>query len=83
MRVVCINNKITRRNSKGEFYEVIDELLTIGKSYETFMPPSEFERCSVVGLYDDNAELIGDRIYDKCQFTTLEEWREMQLKKIL
>lgn len=83
MRVVCINNKITRRNSKGEFYEVIDELLNIGKSYETFMSPSEFERCSVVGLYDDNADLIGDHIYDKCQFTTLEDWREMQLKKIL
>ena len=32
---------------------------------------------------DDNAELIGDHIYDKYQFTTLEEWREMQLKKIL
>ena len=83
MRVVCINNKITRRNSKGEFYEVIDELLNIGKSYETFMAPIEFEICSVVGLYDDNADLIGDRVYDKCQFTTLEEWREMQLKKIL
>ena len=47
------------------------------------MAPSEFERCYVVGLYDDNAELIGDHIYDKCQFTTLEEWLEMQLKKIL
>ena len=74
MRVVCINNMI---------YEKPDKFLIIGKSYETFMAPSEFEICSVVGLYDDNADLIGGRVYDKCQFTTLEEWREIQLKKIL
>ena len=83
MRVVCINNMVKRTNSNGESYEKPDKFLIIGKSYETFMAPSEFERCCVVGLYDDNAELIGDHIYDKYQFTTLEEWREMQLKKIL
>lgn len=65
MKVVCINNMVKRTNSNGESYEIPDKFLIIGKSYETFMSPSEFERCSVVGLYDDNAELIGDRIYDK------------------
>lgn len=83
MRVVCINNMVKRRNSNGENYEKPDKFLIIGKSYETFMSPSEFERCSVVGLYDDNEELIGNIVYDKCQFTTLEEWREIQLNKLL
>ena len=85
MRVVCINNMVKRTKSNGESYEKPDKFLIIGKSYETFMRPDEFEICTVVGLSDDEREgkIFGDRVYDKCQFTTLDEWREMQLNKIL
>ena len=85
MRVVCINNMVKRTNSNGESYEKPDKFLIIGKSYETFMRPDEFERCSVVGLDDDEreGEIVGDRVYDKYLFVTLDEWREIQLNKIL
>ena len=85
MKVVCINNMVKRTKSNGESYEKSDKFLIIGKSYETFMRPDEFEICTVVGLGDDEreGEIVGDRVYNKNLFVTLDEWREMQLNKIL
>jgi hypothetical protein len=85
MRVVCISNLTRRYHSNGDVYEVVSPFLKIGKSYETFMSPKEFETCSVVGLWDEETEddIVGDRVYDRYLFISIEEWREMQLNKIL
>ena len=86
MKVVCINNKVSRLDSKGFSYTKIDPILVIGKIYEIYMTPVEFEICSVVGIVDNKRtstyEIIGDRVYDKELFITLEEWRELQLNKL-
>jgi hypothetical protein len=85
MRVVCISNLTRRYHSNGDVYEVIDPFLKIGKSYETFMPPKEFENGSVVGLWDEESEdeIVGDRLYDKYLFISIEDWRDKQLNELL
>ena len=85
MRIVCINNMVKRTNSNGESYEKPDKFLIIGKSYETFMEADQFERCRVVGLYEENQDgaIPYDRVYDKNLFVTIDEWREMQLNKLI
>ena len=84
MKVVCISNLTRRYHSNGDVYEVVDPFLKIGKSYETFMSPKEFENVSVVGLWDEESEdeIVGDRVYDKYLFISIEEWREIQLLKL-
>ena len=84
MKVVCISNLTRRYHSNGDVYEVVDPFLKIGKSYETFMSPKEFENGSVVGLWDEESEdeIVGDRVYDKYLFISIEEWREIQLLKL-
>ena len=84
MRLVCIKNMVKKYNSKDEnFIEIVDRHLIIGKSYETFMTQKEFEICSVVGIYDDlSNEIIGDRVYDKHLFVTIEDWRDIKIKEL-
>ena len=84
MRIVCIDNKIIRTDSRGVSYLKTDEFLKVGKSYETFMSPKEFEICSVVGLWYEETEddIVDDRVYSKYLFVTIEQWREMQLNKL-
>ena len=84
MRIVCIDNKVIRTDSRGVSYLKTDEFLKVGKSYETFMTPKEFETCSVVGLCDEETEddIVGDRLYDKYLFLPIAEWREKQLNEI-
>ena len=84
MRVVCISNMVRRYHSNGDVYEIVDPFLKIGKSYETFMSPREFEICSVVGLWVEGTEsdIVGDRVYDKYLFIPIAEWREKQLNKL-
>lgn len=84
MRLVCIKNMVKKYNSKDEnFIEIVDEHLIIGKSYETFMTQKEFEMGSVVGIYDDlSNEIIGDRVYDKHLFVTIEDWRDIKIKEL-
>jgi hypothetical protein len=75
---------VRRYHSNGDVYEVVDSFLKIGKSYETFMSPQEFENGSVVGLCDEESEdeIVDDRVYDKYLFMPIAEWREKQLNKL-
>lgn len=86
MKIVCIDNKTTRFNSDREPYSKVEPLLQIGKIYEIYMTPKEFEICSVVGLVDvdgiDTYEILGNRVYDKHLFIPIDQWREIQLLKL-
>ena len=84
MKVVCIGNTTTRFNSKREPYSKIEPLLQIGKIYEIYMTPKEFEICSVVGIVDEERddEILGDKIFDKHLFIPIDQWREIQLLKL-
>lgn len=86
MRIVCINNMVKRPTTNGVAPLEPDKFLIIGKSYETFMEADQFERCRVVGLYEENQDgaiIPYDRVYDKNLFVTIDEWREMQLNKLI
>jgi hypothetical protein len=87
MKVVCVDNKTTRFNSKREPYSKIEPLLQIGKIYEIYMTPKEFEICSVVGIVDERGDgrgdgILGRKIFDKHLFIPIDQWREIQLLKL-
>jgi hypothetical protein len=84
MKVVCIDNKTTRFNSAREPYSKVEPLLQIGKIYEIYMNPKEFEICSVVGIVDGERgdEILGHKIFDKHLFIPIDQWREIQLLKL-
>ena len=84
MKVVCVDNKTTRFNSAREPYSKIEPLLQIGKIYEIYMNPKEFEICSVVGIIDEErgGEILGNKIFDKHLFIPIDQWREIQLLKL-
>ena len=85
MKVVCVDNKTTRFNSDREPYSKVEPLLQIGKIYEIYMTPKEFEICSVVGIVDEkrgDEEILGDKIFDKHLFIPIDQWREIQLLKL-
>jgi hypothetical protein len=84
MKVVCVDNKTTRFNSKREPYLKLEPLLQIGKIYEIYMTPKEFEICSVVGIVDEERGdgILGRKVFDKHLFIPIDQWREIQLLKL-
>lgn len=83
MKVVCIDNIELGRDSQGKPRNRILSI-TPGKTYETnglstFTHNDNDDEYYTL-LKDNERELI---TYPSRYFVTLEEWREMQLKKIL
>lgn len=67
MKVVCIDNRINRGNDKEE--------LTMYKAYDIINED--------VGTYYIRNDLGKCYDYNKTRFITIDEWRRIQLKKIL
>jgi hypothetical protein len=67
MKVVCIDNRINRGIDKEE--------LTLYKTYDIINED--------VGTYYIRNDLGKFYDYNKTRFITLDEWRRIQLKKIL
>lgn len=86
MKLVCVNDKILRRDSMGNEYLKKDDFLEVGKVYD--LPYYELDRylsSSYIRFWFDDKTEYGSHslIFSKENFVTLEEWREIQLNKIL
>ena len=79
MKLICINN-IT--NSTFKFYigVVIFKELTIGKSYEVTSINCDKEILRFIGIINDNNKRA---LYPPECFAKIEDFREIQLNKIL
>ena len=85
MKLVCINDKITRTDSLGYLKKgsLQANTLEVGKVYD--LPYYELDRYlsskSHVRFWIEDGSY--SLVFPKENFTTLEEWREIQLSKIL
>ena len=83
MKLVCVNDKITITDSMGHDYFKKDDFLEVGKIYD--LPYYELDRYlsskSHVRFWIEDGSY--SLVFPKENFTTLEEWREIQLSKIL
>jgi len=79
VKIVCIKESITRRDSYGNSYEREDPFLSLNKVYDSNQEPFVISE-DITIIFTGGEKL---KIYDWSNFITLEEWREKQLKKIL
>ena len=83
MKLVCINDKIIQTDSMGNDYLKKDDFLEVGKVYD--LPYYELDRylssTSHVRFWIEDGSY--SLVFPKENFVTLEEWREIQLSKIL
>lgn len=78
--IICINNKSDLNSNSTEVS------LTIGRSYKVKLL-LHLNTTTQIDIYDFNIDVINDDgdigQYRAQRFTTLENWRELQLNKIL
>ena len=77
MKIVCIKESITRRDSYGDTYERLDPFLFLGKVYDSDQEPFIISEDMTIIF------TVEWKIYDWSNFITLEDWREKQLNKIV
>ena len=79
IKVVCINDTITKFYSNGEAYQYKDPFLVLDKVYETvFYGPSNGN--VVIKFSDGNGNWLS---YTNFNFISLEEYRENKLNELL
>lgn len=82
MKLVCINDKIIQTDSMGNDYLKKDDFLEVGKVYDLpYYKLDSYLTFNHVRIWVEDG--LYSLVFPKENFVTLEEWREMQLNKIL
>ena len=84
MKLVCVNDKILRRDSIGNYSLKKDDFLEVGKVYD--LPYYELDRylsTKHIRIWVEDYSGTYSLVFPKENFVSLEEWREIQLNKIL
>ena len=79
MKVVCIKDTVTKRNSKGNPYESRDPFLVIGKVYTSI---ADGDNIIMLENEEGYTWLNFYGTYERGIFVTQDEWRERKLKEL-
>jgi hypothetical protein len=85
MKLVCIDDKILRKDIGGHDYLKKEDFLEVGKVYD--LPYLDYDRyvsSSYIRFWFDDKTEYGSHslIFSKEKFVTLEEFRERQINKL-